>query len=137
MRGHPHPALNSWILAGLLVIFGDVYEIPFHAAYIGFSLIAAVCMWSLAKRFSPHPLWATLLFLSFPAFIVNGTSLEADLPFLAFWMAGIAFFVSGDMASVQSLCAGWVDSLPGDRSSSNSLGVLLAASAEVEIGLGG
>jgi hypothetical protein len=95
MRGHPHPPLDSWILAGLLAIFGDVYEVPFHAAYILFSLIAATGMWSLAKRFSGYPLGATLLFLSVPAFVINGNSFEADLPFLAFWMAGIAFFVAG------------------------------------------
>ncbi len=55
-------------------------------------------MWSLARRFSPHPLWATLLFLAVPAFVVNGNSLESDLPFLAFWMAGVALFVSGRYA---------------------------------------
>jgi hypothetical protein len=52
-------------------------------------------MWSLAKRFSPHPLWAALLFLAVPAFVVNGNSLESDLPFLAFWMAAVACFVAG------------------------------------------
>lgn len=94
MRGHSHPPLNSWILAGLIAVFGDVYEIPFHASYIVFSIIAAVSMWLLAKRFSDWPLGATLLFLSVPTFIINGTSLEADLPFLAFWMAGLALFVA-------------------------------------------
>jgi hypothetical protein len=39
--------------------------------------------------------WATLLFIAVPAFVVNGGSLEADLPFLAFWMASIALFLSG------------------------------------------
>ena len=62
MRGHPHPPLNAWCLAGLLALFGDIREVPFHAAYIVFSLIAALSMWSLARRFSPHPLLATLLF---------------------------------------------------------------------------
>lgn len=94
MRGHPHPPLNLWILAGLLAVFGDVYEVPFHAFYILFSLIAALSMWSLAQRFSDWPLGATLLFLSVPAFVVNGNSLESDLPFLAFWLAGIALFVA-------------------------------------------
>jgi hypothetical protein len=98
MRGHPHPPLNSWLLAGLLAAFGDVYEVPFHAAYLLFSIIAAVAMWLLAKRFSDWPLGATLLFLSIPAFVVNGNSLEADLPYLAFWMAGIALFVRGRWA---------------------------------------
>ena len=95
LRGQPHPPLDGWVLAGLIAIFGDVKEVPFHAAYIAFSLIAAAAMWSLARRFSPHPLWATLLFLAVPAFVVNGNSFETDLPFVAFWMAAVALFVDG------------------------------------------
>ncbi|HWB97368.1 MAG TPA: hypothetical protein VG672_11710 [Bryobacteraceae bacterium] len=95
LRGHPHPPLNDWALALLLALTGDIREVPFHAGYIVFSLIAAVAMWSLAKRFSPQPLWAALLFLATPAFVINGSSLESDLPFLAFWMAGFALFVTG------------------------------------------
>ncbi len=93
-RGYPHPPFNAWALAALIAIFGEVREIPFHAAYITFSLIAAFAMWSLAKRFSPQPLWATLLFLATPAFVINGNSFESDVPFLAFWLSGIALFVS-------------------------------------------
>jgi hypothetical protein len=98
LRGHSHPPGNAWPLAGLLAAFGEVKEVGFHAAYIAFSLIAAWATWSLAVRFSPHPLWATLLFLAVPAFVVNGGSLEADLPFLAFWMAAIALFCAGRLA---------------------------------------
>src|SRR5271154_5418515 len=92
MRGHPHPPFNMWFLGALLAAAGDIREARFHAAYILFSLIAALAMWSLARRFSPHPLWAALLFLATPAFVVNGNSLESDIPFLAFWMAAIALF---------------------------------------------
>ena len=99
MRGHSHPPLNAWILGGLLAVVGDIREVPFHAAYIVFSLIAALAMWSLAQRFSPHPLWATLLFIATPAFVINGNSFESDLPFLAFWMAAVALFVSGTVCS--------------------------------------
>src|SRR5437773_7528097 len=95
MQGHPHPPLNVWFLGLLLAAMGDIREVPFHAAYIVFSLIAAISMWSLARRFSPHPLWATLLFLATPAFVINGNSLESDIPFLAFWLAGVALFVGG------------------------------------------
>ena len=95
LRGYPHPPFNAWFLGLLLAVMGDIHEVPFHAAYILFSVIAALAMWSLAKRFSPHPLWATLLFLAVPAFVVNGNSLESDLPFLAFWMAAVACFVAG------------------------------------------
>ena len=97
LRGHSHPPGNAWPLAGLILLFGDVKEVPFHAAYIVFSMIAVWAMWSLACRFSERPVWATLLFIAVPAFVVNGGSLEADLPFLAFWMASIALFLSGRM----------------------------------------
>jgi hypothetical protein len=95
LRGQSHPPLNAWPLAALVAVFGGVKEIPFHAAYLVFSLIAVWGMWSLARRFSPHPVWATLLFCAVPAFVVNGNSFEPDVPFLAFWMAAIALFCSG------------------------------------------
>jgi hypothetical protein len=98
LRGQPHPPLDGWVLGGLLALFGEVREIPFHAAYMVFSLIAVGAMWSLARRFSPAPLWATLLFVAVPAFVVNGNSLEADLPFLAFWMAAVALFCADRVA---------------------------------------
>lgn len=92
MRGHPHPPGNAWVLAGLLALAGDVREPVFHAAYIGFSLIAALAMLWLAHRFAPRrALEATLLFCAVPAFVVNGTSFEADLPLLAFWMLSIVW----------------------------------------------
>ena len=94
MRGFPHPPFNAWFLAILIAATGDIHEIPFHAAYLLFSLIAALAMWSLAKRFSPQPIWAALLFLAVPAFVVNGNSFESDLPFLAFWMTAIAAFIA-------------------------------------------
>ena len=41
-----------------------------------------------------------------PAFVVNGTSLEADVPFLALWMAVIALFVRAvDARSAWALAA--------------------------------
>lgn len=93
MRGNSHPPLDSWILGGLLAALGDVKEVPFHLAYTVFSWIAAMSMLALALRFSDRPLLATVLFCAAPAFVVNGNSFEADLPFLAFWMAAMALFV--------------------------------------------
>src|SRR5580704_5134761 len=93
MRGQPHPPLNAWFLALLLATFKDISEIPFHAAYILFSLIAAFGALALARRFCPHPLAATMLFMATPAFVINGNSLESDLPFTAFWLLAVALFV--------------------------------------------
>ena len=103
LRGHSHPPGDAWVLAALLGAFGEVREVPFHAAYIVFSLIAAASMWSIARRFTDHPVWATLLFLAVPAFQVNGNSFESDLPFLAFWMAAVALWLS-DRVWLAALC---------------------------------
>jgi Dolichyl-phosphate-mannose-protein mannosyltransferase len=98
LRGLTHPPLDGWTLAGLLAVFGSMKELPFHTAYMAYSLIAAASMWSLARRFSANPLWATLLFLAVPVFVVNGTSFETDVPFAAFWMAAIALFCADRLA---------------------------------------
>ena len=105
MRGQPHPPLDAWCLGLLLAIFKDVREIPFHAAYIVFSLIAAFSAWSLARRFSPRPLLATLLFLVTPALVVNGNSFESDVPFLAFWLLATALYVAAVDRRSQALLA--------------------------------
>lgn len=105
MRGHPHPPLNAWVLAALIALFHDVREVPFHAAYILFSLIAAASALLLARRFTPYPLAATVLFLVTPAFVINGNSLESDLPHVAFWLASIALYVTAvDRQSPILLC---------------------------------
>jgi hypothetical protein len=93
MRGHPHPPFNAWYLGLLLAAVRSESEVPFHAAYIPFSLTAAFAAWALAKRFGARPLLAVALFLTTPAFVVNGNSLEADLPFVAFWLLAVACFV--------------------------------------------
>ena len=98
LRGHSHPPLDAWVLAGLLAVFGEVREIPFHAFYIVFSLVAVCAMWSLARRFSPRPFWATLLLIAVPAFVVNGNSFESDVPVLAFWLAAVALFLADRLA---------------------------------------
>jgi len=104
MRGHSHGPGNPWILAILLAAMGDVREVPFHLAYTLLSIIAALAMWSLARRFCERHFAATLLFIAVPAFVVNGNSFEADLPFLAFWMASVALFVKAvDDESIAAL----------------------------------
>ncbi|MBK7931502.1 MAG: glycosyltransferase family 39 protein [Bryobacterales bacterium] len=93
MRGHPHPPGNAWFLAAALALRGDVDEPFFHAFYLLWSLIAAAAAYSLARRFSSVPLWPTLLFLATPAFVINGNSLESDVPFVACWLAAFALFI--------------------------------------------
>jgi len=115
MRGHSHGPVNPWILGILLAALGDVREVPFHLAYTLFSIVAALSMWSLARRFCERPFMATLLFIAVPAFVVNGNSFEADLPFLAFWMASTALFVHAvDKQSIAALmCSALAGAIAG------------------------
>ena len=84
-------------------------------------------MWSLARGFPPHPLWATLLFLAVPAFVVNGTSFETDVPFLAFWMAAIALFCADRLASgVLAMVLASLTALSDRSADSDPRGLLLA-----------
>jgi Dolichyl-phosphate-mannose-protein mannosyltransferase len=106
MRGQSHPPLDAWFLALLIAINKGVSELPFHTAYILFSLIAAFSALALARRFSPYPLLATLLFLATPAFVINGTSLESDLPFAALWLLATALYITAvDRGSAPLLLA--------------------------------
>jgi hypothetical protein len=105
MRGHPHGPLNPWILGGLVAVFGEVREVPFHLAYTLFSVLAALAMLSLARRFCPgREMFATLLFLAVPAFVVNGNSFETDLPFLSLWLISFVCF----MKAIDSRALGWL-----------------------------
>jgi hypothetical protein len=93
MRGHPHPPLNTWVLALLLATLHGVHLSMFHLVYIAFSWIAAISVYSLARRFTQRPMMATLMFLAMPVFWIEGNSLMADLPFLALWTAALALFL--------------------------------------------
>jgi MFS family permease len=104
MRGHPHPPLNMWVLGALLAAVGDVREVPFHGAYVLFSLAAVLAVAWLARRFGAPPLATALLFLATPAFVVNGNSLEADVPFVALWLVSTALFLrAADRRSAPAL----------------------------------
>ncbi len=93
--GHTRPPFNAYWLALAAAVFGPPGEALYHAAYLSFSLLAAGAMYFLAKRLGAPPLACSLALMSAPAFVVNGNKLEADLPLLAFWLAGFALLVCG------------------------------------------
>jgi hypothetical protein len=80
----------------------------FHGVYLLFSLMMLVGTYWMARRFSPQAEWALLLVALVPAFLVNGNSLEADVPFAACWTLGIAAFLAGNLRLAVPLlaCAG-------------------------------
>lgn len=96
MRGFPKPPGNAWILAATITLAGgEIREPVLHAVYAGFSLLALWAVWELGLVFCAMPHLGVLLFAAVPAFVINGNSLEADLPFVAFFLTALAFFVRG------------------------------------------
>ncbi|MBI1354083.1 MAG: hypothetical protein GC160_07035 [Acidobacteria bacterium] len=91
--GHTRPPGDGYVLAALLTLLGGVREVPLHLFYTGFSLLAVLAMYWLARRFTGRAFEAALIFAATPALVVNGGKLESDVPMLAFWTLGAACFV--------------------------------------------
>lgn len=101
-RGHfywrlrnPHAPLLTTYLSLLLRAGAEVSEPLFHAAYLVFPLIAALSMYALSRRFTRHPLIATILLVSSPGFLVMSHNLMDNLPGLSLALASAALFIWG------------------------------------------
>ena len=76
-------------------MFGDVYEVPFHAAYLAFSLICAAAMWSLARRFCNRPEMAALSVLTTPLFLFSSSNVMCDTLLVACLVWAVELWLSG------------------------------------------
>lgn len=91
-----HPRLQSLYLSLLLRLNGgEASEALLHLAMIPFPLMAALSMYWLARRFRANAFVATLLLLISPAFLANTHLIMKDIPGIALWLAGLAFFIAG------------------------------------------
>lgn len=90
-----HPPLLPYYLALVTRWSGGLYERSQHIAYQLFSLLAALTAFGLARRFTRFPLWATLFFVASCVFVISSHSLMSDMPMVAFYQAGVWFFVWG------------------------------------------
>ena len=80
-----NPPLVSYYLA----IFGAAFrwrEWVLHLAMILPALGVALGVWKLASRFSGMPLYATLILIVCPAFLVSATTLMVEVPMLCLYV---------------------------------------------------
>ncbi len=91
----PHPPLVSYLIAVVMFVTGKIPEIPIHAAFIPFTILAVIAMYFLARRFTSEPLSSALLLTVSPAFMVNSHQAMSDIPMLTFWLAAIACYIYG------------------------------------------
>ncbi len=94
--GHTHPPLNSYFIAGMLLLSGGLpSEILLHAVYLVFPLLATISFYFLARRFVRFPLLATAIFATIPALVVMAHTLMTDVPLLALWLCATTLFIYG------------------------------------------
>lgn len=88
------PPLVFYYNAAVILLFGET-EKMLHFFYIIFPLIAGIAMYFLSKKFTKRPLFSTLFLITSVVFVVMSSTLMLDIPFLAFFLLSIAFFVYG------------------------------------------
>lgn len=79
-----NPPLTSAYVA-LVARLAGWNETALHAAFVPVALAALIGTFALASRFSSRPLFAALVTLSTPAFLVSSTMVMSDTLAVAFW----------------------------------------------------
>jgi hypothetical protein len=92
-RNAGNPPLLNYYLAPFAAISGSS-EIALHAAMIPFTLLLAVSVLSLARRFTPCPWWALGFTLTSAGVVVSG-NIMLDVPAVALGTAAVAALVAG------------------------------------------
>jgi hypothetical protein len=94
--GHTHPPLNSYLIAGLLLVNQrSPSEILLHGAFLVFPLLVTVSFYFLSRRFVGHAFIASALLATNPTLMVSAHTLMADVPLLGLWLCAAALFVKG------------------------------------------
>jgi hypothetical protein len=89
-----NPPLACYYLALVGSVFGWS-EPVLHAALLLPAVAAVVGAYRLAARLCKHPLWAALLALFTPVFLVSSTTVMCDVMMLAFWVWAVVFWMDG------------------------------------------
>lgn len=104
-----HPPLTSVWLAGVILLTGSADVVVLHLSFLAFGMLAAAGSYFLARRFARDHMFAAMLLLTGPAFVVMASDLMSDLPVTAFWLCAVAAFVYGVDRGSRTLL--WVSAL--------------------------
>jgi 4-amino-4-deoxy-L-arabinose transferase-like glycosyltransferase len=89
-----NPPLNSYYIAGAASLIGWS-ETALHIAFFIPAFAVIFGTYRLAEGFCKKPLFAALLTLFSPAFLVSGTTVMCDVSMLAFWIWAVVLWVKG------------------------------------------
>lgn len=88
---HTHPPVGAYALAAATGLAGHE-EYWLRLLFSIFPISAILAFYSLAQRWTAHPLEVSLLFAVSPAFAVMAPTLMMDIPMLAFLLCGFALY---------------------------------------------
>ncbi|MFH1282113.1 MAG: glycosyltransferase family 39 protein [bacterium] len=89
-----NPPLMHYYLALVIKLFGnDVWKL--RLSFLIFPILAALAVFNLGRRFSSHPLAASIIFAVTPAFWLSSYSLLIDMCMIVFVFWGFEFFMRG------------------------------------------
>lgn len=87
------PGVAYWLaLFGLVLGWG---EAPLHVATAFLAGVAGLGTYALARQWCGMPLTATLAAVLTPGFLVSASTVMSDVPMLALYVGGLAFWVRG------------------------------------------
>lgn len=88
------PPLISYYIAVIIYLFGES-EWILHLSYVLFSLLIGILTYFISKKFVRKSLYPALFLVASTAFIISSHSVMLDIPFLAFFLLSVAFFIHG------------------------------------------
>jgi len=88
------PPLVPYYYSFFIKYFGEP-ETILHAAFLLFTLMAAISMYYVAKRFTKKPLTAAFLMVVTPVFFLMSHNLMVDIPTLGFFLAALITYIYG------------------------------------------
>ena len=89
-----NPPLACYYLA-LIGALAGWSEVALHAGFLLPALAVVIGTFFLARNFCSHPLWAALVTVTAPVFVLTGTSVMCDMMMMAFWVWSVHFWVEG------------------------------------------
>jgi 4-amino-4-deoxy-L-arabinose transferase-like glycosyltransferase len=90
-----HPPLVPYVIALATWVARGFSERWLHLAFVPFAIAAGLAMDSLSRRFTRHPLAATLLLVTSPVFVLSAHSLMTDMPAFALSLVALALLIRG------------------------------------------
>jgi hypothetical protein len=89
-----NPPVAAYYLALVGALFGWS-EAALHAGFLLPSVAAVIGTYLLARHFCSHPLWAALVTLTAPVFLLSSSSVMCDTMMVALWVWSVLFWIEG------------------------------------------